>query len=264
MRARSHNISAHLTIYMGGLIGEARSTSSIRDVGVIIEGNLSANASSDSGSTGIYLGGLVGLSFGNVLVKNAYVLVLNGELSVSTKSPSIIEGVGGLLGSSGLGSGTILVVEDSYVIVTNGSILRVSSDSSSFVGGLLGVYDQTQQRRAYAVINGRLVGRTVGGMVGLLQSRVFSSILASYFAAPMLNAVGADHLNIDIAREYFQFASRTLRQLECPTAAGTTCEGAEGPTYTGWNSTIWDFGDDQTLPDLRSNRRPAYINELLP
>ena len=98
-------------------------------------------------------------------------------------------------------------------------------------------------------------------MIGLLAPNRDNFILASYFAVPTSNTIGDDRFNLVDHPEDFQFASRSLRQLECPTVANRTCEGVT--TYIGWDDAVWDLGDNQTLPDLRSNRRPADVQGRL-
>ena len=262
MQARRHTVVPSPVMRMGGLIALARFGSSIRNVGAIIEGNLSVNLSSDAGGPEIYLGGLVGGIFNDVTVKNSYVLVLNGGLSGTAGPPNDAITVGGLIGRMGAGARAAATVEDSYVIVTNRSILHAASASVSTTGGLLGWQDGAVLRRVYAVNNGRLIGNFVGGMIGVVNEVPGHQILVSYVAAPGLNAIGWDRENTNADPEDFQLDSRTLSQLECPTVANATCAGAD-PTYAGWNSTIWDFGDNQTLPDLRSNRRPADVQGRL-
>ena len=118
------------------------------------------------------------------------------------------------------------------------------------VGGLIGNYNRgVGVINSYAaIIDGTLSGATGARRAGLVPQGTGLGVTNSYYVPASLGGPGT---------------GRTLPQLTCPTNANRNCTGAM--TYTGWdNATIWDFGDNETLPDLRSNRRPAYINELLP
>ena len=225
------------TYHVGGLIGNSHSAS-IRDVAVIVEGSISTSLASDQ-----RVGGIIGR--GTVDMRTSYVAV-RGEISASAFRRS---SAGGLIGR--LNSGT---VQNSYMLVLSGGALRsivnpgFGTKFDSHAGGLVGRNDGPSPSNSYAVINGTISSSSprtayLGGLIAR------GSATNSYFAAP--GSVGGSG------------TKRTLPQLKCPTAASGTCAGAT--TYTSWdNATIWDFGDNQTLPDLRSNRRPAYINELLP
>ena len=217
--------------FAGGLVGDGPSAGSganIRDVAVIVEGNISATGDD------AFVGGIVGR--GVVNIATSYVVVM-GEISATGFEDT---DAGGLIGWDRASSGNGL--QNSYVLVLSGGAIK-SSGSGTDAGGLVGYSNGRRPFNSYAVINGTISASNLGALIGR------GSVTNSYFAAP--SSIGGGGTR------------RTLPQLKCPTVANATCAGA-GPTYTDWNSTIWDFGDAQTLPDLRSNRRPAYINELLP
>ena len=239
---RISNIQSARTIgnvnHVGGLLGlgpafQGRSAS-VRNVAVIVEGDISAFSNGVASAGGI-------MGAGALDIRNSYVVVM-GEIR-ATGGGSNSE-VGGMVGS--LDRDT-QVFENSYVLVLSGGSLR-STNRDSRAGGLVGYSDADRPSNSYAVINGTIISSgNRNPSLGALIAR--GSVTNSYFTAP--RSIRGSGTN------------RTLQQLKCPTVANATCADA-GPTYTGWNSTIWDFGDNETLPDLRSNRRPAYINGLLP
>ena len=126
---------------------------------------------------------------------------------------------GGLAGENG---GTIM---DSYTTTA------VHSDWS---GGVVG------ESTGGKIINTYATGRITqvgGGEIGRLAvRRGGTTITASYGTH---GSAGRDGRSSE---------QRSLAQLQCPTMTNETCEGAT--TYTGWNGTIWDFGDNETLPTL--------------
>ena len=227
---------------IGGLVGFVPSTDPgtvIHDIAVIVEGNISAPT---VGGSQKYVGGIVGNAAGGD-INSSFVMVLGGTLSAVATSDS---DTGGLVGLLQGGS-----ITNSYVLATNGSDV-VAVGSTSDAGGLVGYSGSGASiNNSYVLVNGSISatrGDRIGGLAGTLQSG--GSITESYFAAPVENGYhgGGSQLN------------RTLRQLACPTSAGMTCEGTT--TYTGWNDTIWHFGDDRALPDLRSRPRPPDLRDL--
>ena len=228
---------------VGGLIGSVITDPGpvIRDAAVIIEGNISAERS------GVYVGGFLGGGFldsGQVDIFNSYVIVM-GEISATGSSDP---DVGGLVGWHRGGT-----IKNSYALVLSGGSIK-ARDGLADAGGLVGYSDANPPSNSYAVINGTITAtggspNNVGGLMG--RGRATNS----YFAGPVANAFGDTNSGSEF--------KRTLEQLKCPTPANVTCAGAT--TYTGWdNNTIWDFGDNQTLPDLRSRPRPPDLEDLLP
>ena len=240
---RVNNINASSSTrqqWVGGLIGEVPSSASsvsIRDVAVIVEGSISV----DGSGVRARVGGIIGRGYSTI--RTSYVVV-RGEISGTTSSAGWAT-VGGL--SGWLRGGAI---NNSYALVLSGGAIKANRGSFLKVAGLVGVTASTVSN-SYAVINGTISSSSmnsndVRGLTDTLGVSV--TVTRSYFAAPG-SVAGSG-------------TKRTLQQLKCPTAAGGTC--ASATTYSNWNSTIWDFGNNQTLPDLRSKRRPAYINDLLP
>ena len=226
----------------GGLVG--REAGIIHDIAVIVKGPIRVTSRNPS------VGGIIGEGEYRGSISNSYVIVMTGGdiqsyRALSTQGAQL---AGGIMGFKGASSGETQV-RNSYVLVLGGGKIR-SDGPNAQTGGLVGRY-----RRGHgvvnsyvAVINGAITSsRFLGGLIGT-GTTSGTGVTHSYYVPATLGGGGT---------------GRTLPQLTCPTNANRNCTGAT--TYTGWdNATIWDFGDDGTLPDLRSNRRPAYINELLP
>ena len=222
---------------VGGLVG--REGGNIHDIAVIVKGTISASARDPSA------GGIIGEGEYRGSIRNSYVVVLEGG-DIYAIEGLINNGnkyAGGIMGWKGGGNGEIRV-HNSYMLLLGGGRIR-NSGGNGHTGGLVGAYSGHGIINSYAVvINGTISSpRFIGGL-----TTHNTGVTHSYYVPASLGGPGT---------------GRTLQQLTCPTNANRNCAGAT--TYTGWdNATIWDFGDAQTLPDLRSNRRPAYINELLP
>ena len=231
----SNGNPGHLDV--GGLIG--REGGNIHDIAVIVKGTISASARDPSA------GGIIGEGEYRGSIRNSYVVVLEGG-DIYAIEGLINNGnkyAGGIMGWKGGGNGEIRV-HNSYMLLLGGGRIR-NSGGNGHTGGLVGAYSGHGIINSYAVvINGTISSpRFVGGL-----TTHNTGVTHSYYVPASLGGPGT---------------GRTLQQLTCPTNANRNCTGAT--TYTGWdNATIWDFGDAQTLPDLRSNRRPAYINDLLP
>ena len=247
---------------IGGLIGsspdqtigvprgpEGPVVPAINAAAVIIEGNLTGRKLLNN-----YIGGFLGE--GGLNLNNSYVLLLGGDISTTA---SIGENyVGGLVGWHQGGK-----IQNAYVLVLGGGSIRgLDSHMGERIGGLLGneaSLDFEFYENSYVVINGTITSTNgrVGGLTGFYLPA--SLPRNSYFAAPIAASFG----DIPIRRMGFGSGlNRTLRQLECPTAAGATCAGAT--TYTNWDNRIWNFGDAQTLPDLRARPRPPDLRDPLP
>ena len=263
-----HIRAAGNNTHAGSLAGTADHTNIIRNVHVIVAEDISANHSGGDITTAGGLIGLTLLSDRNSLalgISNSSVFI-GGNLSIFDNDVGSRDAfyAGGLIGAISLdrispSDPPALEIDDSYARV-NGSIVFHSqggSGDTADIGGLVG-----RTLRGYRISNvyafssnitTRGFGGRVGGFMALghpnLGSREFVN---SYFTAPVSNA---DNFGRDNSLH-----KRSLRQLECPIASNRTCEGAT--TYTDWANTIWDFGDDQTLPDLRA--RPDPLSDLLP
>ena len=227
---------------VGGLVGRGPSSGSatVRDVAVIVDGSISASAAN------AYVGGIVGRSQnGQVNIRTSYVIV-RGGISATGTVRFANANAGGLIGVVWHGG----QIQNSYVIVPSGGSIRSSGQNAAArTGGLVGNYrpaSSVAASNSYAVVAGAISGSSgSGGLMGRILSS--SSVTNSYYAPASLGRAGA---------------GRTLQQLKCPTTAGATC--ASATSYSSWSTTIWNFGNNQQLPDLRSNPRPAYIDDLLP
>ena len=133
-----------------------------------------------------------------------------------------------------------------YAVVGD-RVIAKSSIGYAQAGGLMGsLYLGSSVDSSYAVVKdgvsswGRS-GRLYAG--GLLGDGASSTLLRSYYAAQRRTDRGQNGLFTNS----YGFA-RSLSQLECPTAAGELCQGAN--SYVGWDTALWNFGDNRTLPCL--------------
>ena len=269
LRVVNIRVSGTNTAHVGGLVGSSPTPSdvniedfeipTISDAAVIIEGNLTGAAVVHN-----YVGGFLG--DGSLDLSNSYVLVLGGTISGAGIGDSY---VGGLVGRYRAGK-----IQNSYALVLGGGSIKSVRGRSGIhrVGGLVGGHevgstDAAAQlffyNNSYVAINGTIStamspNAQLGGLAG--SYNVLLAPSNSYFAAPVAEALGS--ISDNQPPEFGSGLNRTLRQLECPTAAGATCAGAT--TYINWDSAIWDFGDAQTLPDLRSRPRPPDLRDPLP
>ena len=227
--------------FMGGRIENSFS---------IIRGSLSATdgTTRTTSLTGhVYAGGLVGQIVGGADINRSYARV-EGDVAATGSIPQ----AGGLVGSTAAGS----VIANSYAIVGGGvSVAKGPSYLSSevyslYVGGFVG---QPGDRivNSYTVVNGTVSARviespfhrtsiSIGPLVGTT-----TTVTHSYH----------DVMNVNSQSVTSGGDARSPAQLRCPTEPGQNCPVADpATTYTGWDETIWDFGDAQTLPTLRSIR----------
>ena len=222
--------------YVGALVGNAQgSYVQISGVAVRVKKSIFSMSTSPRG----YIGGLVGRSLTDINISNSYVIV-EGNISASP-STTTQANVGGLVGTS---SNQFINITNSYARV-NGTI------SGIFCGGLIGfsTRDMTHLTNSYA-ISEDITGTFLGGLIGLTAGSGNSLVVNSYFASPPSNADGTVSATASL--------KRSLTQLECPEGPDTTC--ASATTYAGWdNETIWDFGDNRTLPTLRQLPRPEDL-----
>ena len=173
-----------------------------------------------------YSGGLVGENRGTITASYA-----TGDISCSTDSCNS----GGLVGRN---DGTI---SDSYAI---------GNSQGRFSGGLVGYHRYHFLTRPGSITNSFATGSSTcpgtncnrGGLVGhrAPDRGVGATVTNSY----RVQNVGTDGGDGDI--------HRTLAQLRCPTGPDQTCQGATDNTYTDWDSTIWDFGDQDALPTIKN------------
>ena len=234
-------VSGHYAV--GGLAGSNRgfisgsySAGVISGTGIVggLAGyhNFNSIVDSHSDSTvigeGSYVGGLVGISSWSILRSHA-----TGAVSGNGQ-------VGGLVGESRYGS-----IDDSYATgPVNGNVQ---------VGGLAGNsehYYGSNSRIENSYATGSVSGNNqVGMLVGYYEG---SGMAANYALEP---GAGSSALELvgsgegDATENNF---SRTLAQLQCPLLPGDTCQGAV--SYSGWDTQVWYFGDEQTLPVHRALR----------
>ena len=237
-----------ISIQAGGLVGNM-DRGNILNSSAVIEGSI-------SGLT--FTGGLVGLATGAIAfsnptyteISNSYARV-HGDLSafgdpdgrgVNTQS-------GGLVGS--ITNSMRLVNTHAQVdgrISANNRRSNLEVSDVSYAGGLVGATTSFfhQINHSYAISQNITALPTTfsrsraGGLLGLNSHSAQLSLTNSYYVAPL---VSANNTPTDLGD------NRTLGQLECPEGPDATCGG--NTTYVGWDSGIWDFGDNQTLPSLR-------------
>ena len=188
------------------------------NIGTIVYSYATGDIRSTDLSKAAASGGLVGSHFG--VINRSYVI---GDVH------SIGGTVGGLVGTN-----NIIGVNRGRVI--NSYATGNSSTSNANAGGLVGLYVTGEIITSYAA--GRAIQPGTGSSGGLVGLLVGGSISSSYRAqlGSRSSSGGNRH--------------RTLAQLRCPTYPGETCEGET--TYPGWdNRTVWDFGDNATLPTIR-------------
>ena len=236
--AVADRVSAHA----GGLVGYAiRSsiTASYARVGDHIAASFDAPPISFSLPHNARAGGLVGRAEKTDITRS-YALV-NGYIASagSGSAPRSFASAGGLVGNIDDNSR----ITHAYAVVAN--YVAAASPDTAQAGGLVGTTDNSDIRQAYVVIQNYVSARAgsfaeAGGLVGSADSE--SVIINSYHSA---------HRSRDDRNTFTNTRGhhRTLDQLRCPTRRGQRCESAT--TYAGWPGTIWNFGDDQTLPTLK-------------
>ena len=230
-------------VYAGGLAGQVENAN-IVDAYVEVAGDISArvvlrdnSATANRAAAYAYAGGLVGLAR-NSNITNSYARVAGSILADSNVSSAL---AGGLAGAA-----ENLHLNNSYARVT-GDIAAIGANSS-FVGGLIGRDDGGTLMNSYVAARGNLSAAAantsyVGGLLGF------------YLSAPEIDFVYTNFSDwrADLLTVINEQGNRTLEQLECPTALSANCSGAT--TYAGWdNATIWNFGDNKTLPTIISIR----------
>ena len=214
-----HTIGARATVTAIGIVG---STLAYTNHGTIT--NSYATGDSNTSRTGtIRSGGLVDHNTG--LITTSYAA---GNIGCDTTGTCFI---GGLVGANG---GTIT---NSYA---TGDITCPANNNACTPGGLVSILDGSSSgtiTNSYATGTIRGGG---GGLVGFIISGPSGS-LPEIRASYRLDRARADNNDVSL--------HRTLAQLQCPTSPGATCQGST--TYSGWDDSIWDFGTEQDLPELR-------------
>ncbi len=200
---------------------------------------------------------------------------LSGQIDDSSATVSVvaIDSAGGLAGEAfgnirrSFASGTVMaerlaggLVGDGHRIIENSYATVSVSSTGRDAGGLVGHLSRGGSV-VYSYATGDIAGDSnVGSLVGDNFGRVGNSYAAESANGSTLIGTNNDQTGQIDANS----GLRTLRQIQCPVAAGTTsCEGAT--TFSGWDSEIWYFGDSLTAPVLRvlsnisssrSNRSP--------
>ena len=224
------NSSSGFTM-VGGLVGYSGGSKIAHSQTVIEEQSHVISAASAGLSS---VGGLVGASNGNGMIIGSSA-VIKGRVAAIASGDDVHAYAGGLVAELNPG----MQISDSYVLA-DGTI-AARADNTSYAGGLVGHANAGFIRTSYAVIRGAISSMATrsyaGGLVGS-----GSAPIGSYYSVR-----AATDQTTSFTNNYA--TNRSLEQLACPTMAGEHCLGAT--SYLGWNNTLWDFGDNRTLPTLR-------------
>ena len=235
--------TSNLVARAGGLVGHIVS-SLVTNSHAIVAANISAAASA-SAATSSYAGGLGGYAVRSQFT-NVYVRVEGSIRSLARSGRArSFSYAGGLVGQTGTGA-----VTNAYAIITGDIVAGAADGTTSYAGGLVGQTFRTYSRpstiitKAYTVIGGAIASKAAssyaGGLIGTTNNAI--DLSDSYYKAQRASSDDqSTFTNINGTR-------RDLAQLECPTAPGQFCQGAT--TYTGWDASLWYFGDNRTLPIL--------------
>ena len=231
----------------GGLVGYAI-RSSITDSYARVEDHIAASfatslIATSSRSYNSRAGGLVGRAEKTDITRS-YALVNGYIASTGFRSASrSFASAGGLIGNIDDNSH----ITHAYAVV--GDYIVAASPDTAHAGGLVGTTDNSDITHTYVVIRdyisaGAGSSSQVGGLVGFADS---GSVITNSYHRAQRNSRDNRNTFTNTRGD-----SRTLSQLRCATRRGQRCEDAT--TYATWPETIWDFGDAQTLPTLRSIR----------
>ena len=207
----------------------------------------------------------------NTEIMNSYV-IFSDVLSI--ESSSLSAAIGGLSGSTNLA-----IVDRSYVVLPNDVSIGINIMSLvNFlsIGGIFGRDDepllQSSINNSYVIYRGDLMITTTQskpedklfftisslGASSMPVENSYAFFEGNYFSVtPLATDVTPAILPSSARSVYFHTRTdtgnpnyhRTLPQLRCPTDPDATCDGAT--TYAGWDASIWNFGDANTLPTLR-------------
>ncbi|WP_020617886.1 immunoglobulin-like domain-containing protein [Paenibacillus daejeonensis] len=221
------------TYNIGGLVG-------IED-GTIVSSSFVGNVTGNGDS----IGGLVGLSLGNIDASFAHVTLnaTNGE------------GTGGLVGFKDDGT-----ISRSYA---QGTI----TSNDSYVGGLVGLLVDTTLEDSYANVMVSGSGESYYG--GLVGESAYSAIKRSYAIGQVIhegNSVGGLIGENDIATvENSYYDQETTGQQDTGKGEGkTTAQMKMQSTYTGWDfDTVWDIQEGVNYPTLQVFRVPPPKPDLV-
>ena len=234
--------------FVGGLVGENN--------GAISRSRSSANVSGDRDAVSNYLGGLVGITYGDITASFATGSV--GPLG----SGDDVDSAGGLVGEIGRHSTNIIDITSSYA---TGSVT-----GNDDVGGLIGRDEGQSSGIVASYATGSVTGsENVGGLIGSVL-RVSVRVIASYSTGAVTGTtnagglIGGSPANLVVTDSYWDTESSGLST----SAAGEGKTGAElrAPTgyasiYANWNLDLnsdstnddpWDFGAAHNYPTLRN------------
>ncbi len=224
-------------VFVGGLSGHMENTEVMNSY-VIFSDVLSIK----NAASGPLVGGLSGTMNGNLTVERVYT-VLPNNLSI-TKAPGLIPFVlqiGGIFGGISLVAVPMpypISINNSYVIYRDAPMFSTTGTLRAFLYGFGVPLERLEN--SYVFFEGDL---------SITQPKITSNlnILPPSARSSYFNA------RTDTGNSNY----RTLPQLRCPTGPDATCDGADGSlegtntTYADWDASIWDFGDENTLPTLR-------------
>ena len=234
--------------YSGGLAGT--------NSGMIIDSYAIGNSTTTTGESGIGgSGGLVGMNTGGIIYSYALGSSRTADESISHSGGLVGMNTGGIIYSYATGNSNSSSHSDSYsgglVGMNTGLVIDsyATGDSSSngsnisSSGGLIGWNDSWFSVNAtYATGYSHSFSDTgnnySGGLVGWNNG---SSIINNSYRVQ-------DVLGINVNPE--GSLHRTLDQLHCGNGRNATCEGTTA--FIGWNTTVWNFGDNHTLPIITS------------
>ena len=237
-----------ISSYGGGLFGEAHSTA-ITNSSAVVEGNISSFTET-AGLVGLLNGVADPFRSTSHFMRNSYAWVRGDIIAILGASDTTRVAAAGLAAASTGNWGLI-----NCYARTDGRIIsrgRVEGGARVLAGGLLGglglghdsvvnSYAVSQSIEAVAISVSEAGATSAGGLIAADPSSVFflGAMSNNYYATQLISA--------NLTSPFGD--NRTLTQLECPESPGATCGG--NTTYVNWDSTIWDFGDNETLPTLR-------------
>ncbi|WP_428240234.1 hypothetical protein [Gynuella sp.] len=216
---------------LGGLIGYVESDGNFPSV-VIAHNSAHGNVNGARRN----VGGLIGL----ILIANAS--SIDTYQNYATGQVSGSRSVGGLMGHihsfSSSWPDVVTNVTDSFAY---GKVT-----GTAMVGGLIGYIDEAYLSiyvsNTYSI--GQVNGQSdTGGLIGRIDS------LGDYFGTDMTNVSASfwDTLRSGKSTSAGEETGYNTRILKCPTAPGECASGL----YSGWSTTIWDFGTSSDYPVLK-------------
>ncbi len=229
--------------YFGGLSGSINNTEIVNSY-IIFSDVLSI----EDEQPGTFFGGLSGLA-DNTTVERFYVVLPNNiSVQKNLTEPGTRLTIGGMFGDNGEGGmrGTSSL-SNSYVIYRGDPAITATTTTDQNLTATINGFgtDNVRVENSYAFFAGSLPVATPAINLTLSILPGSSSVHNSYFNA---------RTDTDDPRH------RTSEQLHCPTGPNANCDGMGGnltgtdttanTTYAGWDTNIWEFGDNRTLPTL--------------